>query len=329
MKILYINRKKFDYIQDLIYAGLVKNIGAENIIESPWNYKFHWNYRPYPKNIAQTKNTFFKSLITKFTTKVYDIVIVSSCHPETITNYANILSDISSDVVTIFIDGGDGFDVGGDFERVGGRETYEKVIKKRPFDLIFKREYCLDRKYPDNVFALPMCFDFNNLPSLNGVFKYDVAFWAVESHEIRTKVLDLLSDKFDCSDNGSIKQQQLNKYKRKGMFYLQELAACKVSINFRGAGWDTLRYWEIAALGGFMISQRPQIKIENNYIDGEEIVYCKDDLSDLVELCEYYLKHDEERIRIGKNAQIKTKKYHTDEVRAKFILDKTIEFQNQ
>jgi spore maturation protein CgeB len=114
----------------------------------------------------------------------------------------------------------------------------------------------------------------------------------------------------------------MKKYKRKGMFYLQELASCKIGLNFRGAGWDTLRYWEIPALGGFMISQRSQIMIENNYVDGEDIVYCKDDLSDLVELCEYYLSHEEERRRIANNAKKRTEEFHTDIARAKIILDK-------
>jgi spore maturation protein CgeB len=114
----------------------------------------------------------------------------------------------------------------------------------------------------------------------------------------------------------------MKKYKRKGLFYLQELARCKIGLNFRGAGWDTLRYWEIPALGGFMISQRPQIMIENNYIDGEEIVFCKDDLSDLIELCEYYLEHEDERKRIANNSKKKTEAYHTDTQRALYIKQK-------
>ena len=166
-----------------------------------------------------------------------------------------------------------------------------------------------------------MCFDMSNVPSLDGMVKYDVAFWAVESHPIRTEALDLLQDKFDCQENGTVRNQVMKKYKRKGMFYLQELASCKIGLNLRGAGWDTLRYWEIPALGGFMISQRPGILIENDFVDGEDVVYCKDDLSDLVELCEYYLEHDEERKRIGSNALKKTARFHTDIVRAQYLVN--------
>ncbi len=321
MKILYINRAKFDYMQDFIYSGLVKLIGIENIIESPWNLNFHWNYRQYPKNIGENKGTLLKSLYGQMHQDDYDVVIVASCHPDAISHYLKVLPKIPDHVVTVFLDGGDRPEVGGDFDRLGGKEDYEEVIKRRPFDLVFKREYIIGREYPKNIYALPMCFDFNNIPMLDGKFMYDVAFWAVESHPIRTEALSLLETKFDCAQNGTIKNQVMKKYKRKGAFYLQELARCKIGLNFRGAGWDTLRYWEIPALGGFMISQRPQIMIENNYIDGEEIVFCKDDLSDLIKLCEYYLEHEDERKIIAHNARKKTEMYHSDTQRARYVID--------
>lgn len=307
-------------MQDFIYSGLVKSVGIENIIESPWNIHFHWNYRQYPKNIGEQKGTLIKSLSNQFYKARYDMVIVASCHPDTIRHYLTLLPEIADDVVTVFLDGGDRPEIGGDFDRLGGRAEYEEAIKKRPFDLIFKREYLLDREYPSNVYPLPMCFDFNNLPYLDRKFKYDVAFWAVESHPIRTDALSLLETKFDCADNGTVKNQVMKKYKRKGMFYLQELARCKIGLNFRGAGWDTLRYWEIPALGGFMISQRPQILIEDNFIDGKEMVFCKDDLSDLIDLCEYYLEHEDERKIIAKNARKKAESCHSDKNRAEYLI---------
>ncbi|MBD3808893.1 MAG: glycosyltransferase family 1 protein [Epsilonproteobacteria bacterium] len=75
-------------------------------------------------------------------------------------------------------------------------------------------------------------------------------------------------------------------------------------------------------MGCFVISQRLNIQIDNPFIDKEEIVYCQDDLSDLVELCEYYLEHDDERERISKNARIKVEQHHTDVARAKYVLEK-------
>lgn len=320
MKVLYINRNKFDYLQDLVYTGLIKTLGPTNVVELPWNNKFHINFKNYPKNIGLYKGAILQSVLNRFTAKEFSIVIVASCHPDTLTTYLEIVKTLPSSVVTVFIDGGDWPAVAGDLGRLGGMELYEKIISIRPFDHIFKREYLIDKSYDDNVHPLPFAFNFDRLPKISGEKKYDVAFWAVESDPIRSSVLDMIQDKFDCKNNGSVKNQVMKKYKRKGSFYLQELARCKISLNFRGAGWDTLRYWEVPALAGFMISQRPGIKINNNFIDGKEIVFCNDDLSDLLDLCHYYLKNEDEREKIARRALAKMKDYHTDIHRAKEII---------
>lgn len=324
MKVLYINRPNSDYLQDFIYTGLVKLIGAQNIIEYPWNIRFHFNHRQYPKNLGEVKGNFLNSLKAKLSPKDYDLVIVASCHPDTINYYAEIIKDIPANIKTIFLDGGDMPEVSGDLDitKGNGRELYNELISYREFDHIFKREYLLDKKYDKNVYSLPFGFNLDHLPRVTPTnFKYDVAFWAVESDPIRTQALELLENKYDCHENGTMKNQIMKKYKRKGEFYLQELASCKVGLNFRGGGWDTLRFWEIPALGGFMISQKLNIQIDNNFTDGENIVYCKDDLSDLTELCDYYLKHKDKRVEIGQYAKNHIVQYHTDVHRAEKILD--------
>ena len=320
MKVLYINRNKFDYLQDLVYTGLVKTIGVRNVIELPWNNKFHLNFKKYPKNIGLCKGSFLMSLFNKADVKKVDVVVVASCHPDTLKTYLDIAHEIPASTPTVFLDGGDWPEVAGDLDRLGGKELYEKVLSIRPFDYVFKREFLIDRSYEDNVHPLPFAFNFDRLPKITGEKKYDVAFWAVESHPIRTAALDLIQDKFDCKQNGSVKNQVMKKYKRKGEFYLQELARCKISLNFRGAGWDTLRYWEVPALAGFMISQKPGIVIKNNFLDNKEIIYCNDDLSDLLDLCRYYLKNEDEREVIVRRALAKMKEHHTDIHRAKEII---------
>jgi spore maturation protein CgeB len=112
------------------------------------------------------------------------------------------------------------------------------------------------------------------------------------------------------------------KYARKGEKYLQELQRCKIVLNFRGVGWDTLRYWETPAVGRFMISQKPGIVIPDNFVDGTEIIFCKDDLSDLIELCEYYLQRDVERESIADNARKAARERHSDVSRAQYFLQK-------
>ncbi|HIP12700.1 MAG TPA: glycosyltransferase family 1 protein [Arcobacter sp.] len=322
MKILYINSKSADYVQDLTYTGLVKNFGFQNIVDYPWNKKYHIPYRKYPKNIGYIKNSFILSLFNR-SIKDIDYVFIGASKVDCLENYLEVIDSIPSKVPIVLIDGGDRSDgILKDLESYKRADLIEKVLSKRKIDYIFKREYLINTEYNNNIFPLPMSFNYNRMPIIDYDFKYDVSFWAVESHKIRKDVLDLLEDKFDCKSNGTQRNQKFSKYKRKGSEYLKELGRCKVVLNFRGGGWDTMRYWEVPAIGSFMISQKPGIIIPNNYRDEKEVVFCKDDLSDLVELCEYYLKHDDKRERIAKSAMEYTKVYHTDEKRVEYIFSK-------
>lgn len=321
-EILFINSKESDYLQDLTYSGLVKVLGVENVVDYPWNPNYHIKRRSYPRNLGYTPNSLFKSLASKFSSKDYSAVIVASAKPECFVEYLKISKNIPSSTPAIFIDGGDFSDIGGDLTRLKSPHLYKEAVSKRQFDLIFKREYLADTEYPANVVPFPFSFNFEIIRhnSFSNSLKYDVSFWAVESDPIRTAALTLLEDKFDCRENGTVRNQVFNKYKRKGLKYLEELKSCKIVLNFRGVGWDTLRYWETPAIGSFMISQRPKIVIPDNFRDGEEVVFCKDDLSDLIDLCEFYLKNEKVRETIAGNALALARACHSDVARARHLL---------
>lgn len=312
-------------MQDLTYSGLVKKLGLQNVIDIKWNKKFHINYKKYPKNLGYIKNSLFLSLINRFSRK-YDAVFIGASKVDCFQEYIKIAPSIDQNIPVIFIDGGDYSEVGSDLAEYGYPELYEKSQKIRSFDYIFKREYLANNSYSDNVFPLQISFRLDRLPSLPVEKKYDVSFWAVETGSnygnIRTKALKLLEDKFDCEDNGTKRNQKFSKYSRKGDFYLKELKRCKIVLNFRGGGWDTMRYWEVPAVGSLMITQKPQIKIPNDFEDKKHVIHCKDDLSDLVELCQFYLDNAEEREKIALAGKKHLEKFHTDVKRAEYILEK-------
>jgi spore maturation protein CgeB len=162
----------------------------------------------------------------------------------------------------------------------------------------------------------------DRLPRIPEGYKYDVSFWAVETDEIRIRALDLLEDRYDCRQNGTVRKQKFSKYKRKGAFYLQELSQCRIVLNFRGGGWDTMRYWEVPAVGAFMMTQKPGILIPDDFVEDRDVVYCSNDLSDLIDKCDYYLQHESEREAITRSGRQHLLKYHTDVARAEYLLDK-------
>lgn len=318
-RILFLNTSEPDYLQDLTYAGLVKLLGRELVVDHPWNPHYHLPTKPYPRNLGYHN---FRWPRFRESLRGYDLVIVGAAKPRVFQHYLNMAERISDSTPVVFLDGGDWPEPGGDLKRLGGWEWYLEVTRQRPFDIVFKREMLIDQQYPPKTFPLPFAFNFDFLPrGLAAKLKYQISFWAVESNPIRTRALEIVQDRFDCRENGTVRNQVFSKYSRKGKRYLKELAACAVVLNFPGAGWDTLRYWEVPALGRFMISMRPRIAIPDNFEDGREVVFCRDDLSDLVELCQYYLDHPEEREAIARAAAAKARQKHSDVARAGYILE--------
>jgi glycosyl transferase family 1 len=319
MKILYLCSNKFDYLQDLTYSGLVKLLGKDNVVDYPWNAKFHIPVKSYPKNLGFSGLS-FRFPVTDFSK--FDVVVLASAKKDVLSVYNSILPKIINKPI-VFIDGGDHENIGGDFYLHGVGDIYEAVIKRRPFDIIFKREYitALHEKH-SNVYPFPFSFPHDlHIPSVPETDKkYEVAFWAQQKPQVRENALRLLEGKYDCVKNGTTLNQDFSTYKRRGKFYLEELAECKIVLNFRGGGWDTMRYWEAPGVHSFMISQQPQITIPHNFVDGEQVVWCSDSLDDLLEKIDYYLLHQTEREAMAKKAYEHLIKYHLNTVRAQTLL---------
>lgn len=327
-KVLYIATKESDYLQDLTYFGLCQVLGQSNVIDFHWNSKFHIPRKMYPRNLGYACLGFDLSNYKKIKQQIFrspdwseiSCVFVAAAKPDCIALYLKIFKDIPASTPVVFIDGGDFSAIGGDLLRLNCGDLLDSLKKARSFDFIFKREMLCDQKYANNVAALPFSIRFDQMPVSKYEYKYDVSFWAVESDPIRTKALAMLENKFDCRENLTIRNQQFKKYARKGKFYLEEIKRCKVVLNFRGVGWDTLRYWEVFGLSTFLISQKPNIVIPDEFIAEKELIYCKDDLSDLIELCEYYLKDTAAREKIANAGFLKAKKSHSTEARCKYLL---------
>ena len=287
------------------------------MIDFPWNKKFHFGYRKYPKNLGFSNKSFlsrFRRPLSGADFKAFDLVILGASKVDAFNRYLSVANFLRADAKVLFIDGGDQPKIGGDLAIYGEPLLFEAAQSVRPFDFIFKREFLVDVDYGQGVFPFPMCFDHQRRIVSSEAFKYDVTFWAVESDPIRSEAFRLLRGQFDCSENGTVDGQKFSRYARKGSWYLRELKRSKVALNFRGGGWDTLRYWEIPASGGpMMISQEPGIVIPSNYRNGIEVIFCKPDLSDLLDLATFYLKKDSLRDKIVANALKWSALNHTPE----------------
>jgi spore maturation protein CgeB len=81
--------------------------------------------------------------------------------------------------------------------------------------------------------------------------------------------------------------------------FLREIAGARLSLHVAGNGPFTHRITEFLGLGSCMISVRFPLALHVPLVPGVHYVTCADDLSDLVEVCRYYIRLDDDRERIA------------------------------
>jgi ADP-heptose:LPS heptosyltransferase len=321
MKIVFISSRGFDYAQDLTYAGLDQSTQIRSLYDQPWNPKFHLPFWRYPKNLGYRFSLRNPLSTLNSAIRACDVVIVGAAKRDAFITLLSCIKRIPVRSPLILIDGGDSAIIAGDLCKDDSLNLYEKAQAIREFDLIFKREMLLDRHYPINVLPYPLSFS-SNLHHAATPLTYQVAFWGVESHPIRSKALELLKGQFDCDQNGTASAQSFSAYNKRGLTYLNELARCKVVLSLRGVGHDTLRFWEVLALGRFMLAQRIRLNMNHPPTPFKHFVPVEDDLQDLLEKCNYYLSHETKREAIAKAGHSHFIRYHSISRRIEYMLSR-------
>lgn len=83
---------------------------------------------------------------------------------------------------------------------------------------------------------------------------------------------------------------------------LREAAQARVCVDLPGNGPFCHRLVDYLAIGACVVAPRHATNLHAELVDREHIVYCRDDLSDLVDLCAHYVENDREREAIGAGA---------------------------
>ncbi len=100
----------------------------------------------------------------------------------------------------------------------------------------------------------------------------------------------------------------------------QIIKCSKINLNMTNRPIKTglpLRIFDLMGAGGFVISNY-QAEIPEHFIPDEDIVLY-DNIPDLLDKIDYYLKHDDERRQIAKNGHDKVKEFHSYDVRLQEI----------
>ncbi len=95
----------------------------------------------------------------------------------------------------------------------------------------------------------------------------------------------------------------------------------KINLNIARTfveGGLPIRIFDVLGSKGFLVTNYKEGLLDNFNINKDFVVYR--DLKDLIEIIDYYLEHDNERIEIARNGYEKVKEHHNYEKRLKSIM---------
>lgn len=142
----------------------------------------------------------------------------------------------------------------------------------------------------------------------------------------RLRLLHSLSGKFSVDLYTGSDTSGLPKIHNKGLARTYEdmpkiFRLSKINLNMTAKSIKTalpLRIWDILACGGFLLTNF-QSEIPEFFEIGTDLeTYSSEE--ELLEKCEYYLTHDEERREIAENGHKKVQQFHRLELRLKELL---------
>jgi hypothetical protein len=129
----------------------------------------------------------------------------------------------------------------------------------------------------------------------------------------RRRAVELLSAQKSFRFEGGLK-------KVKYLDFLKEIARAKVCIDLPGEGDFCFRLVNYLAVGACVVGPRHRTVLNAQLVDGVHIAYTKDDLSDLVELCQFYLENAEAREAMCRSSRDFFEKYlHVDNLTAYYL----------
>jgi hypothetical protein len=287
MRIAFLANPVPDYLQDAVFHGLVSILGSDNVIEYPPLDRYHsaappdalqphmWFGFPEPDRVG------LRELVDWA-----DAIVIGSLRDGVRDAVGEVLALPSRPPVAL-LDGEDDAFVRGAVSSVDAyfkREVLASRAGSMPRELVRRVHRAARRRYEkrdpladpvrlaltgdDRLTPLPLAW-IGPLPERRPV-EYDVAFLPATPTPLRTAVTRTL----EHLRAEGLRIRLLDVGERLGwQEYVDVLCRSRVGISVRGGGYDTYRYWEVAAAGALLLAEPTRIVIPGNFVDGREAVF--------------------------------------------------------
>lgn len=337
MQVLYLNHPESDYGGAMLYDGLCRVLGAENVVDYPCKWSYHGTVHTYtiphiehgvtaplpwmpvwPPRIDEDKSSQRDRVLSLLRDKRFSCVIVESLRTESIRVLEELGSEIRQAGIPVVAYDGEDF----------GAIRWD-LLKRLGVNLLLKRElYKSDRREPDfvtnegiRILAFPFACaleaveDVHALPNVRS----DVVFICGRTDQIRQRMADALRDaSWPLKVNVRLHPDDRNTgtHLLGWREYIGEMKAAKFAVSARGYGVDTVRFWECAACS-VLVTQRLDLHIPHPFTDG---VNCLE-YSTPEEAIEKMIDAQEHLESLRNACYTHLKTHHTTTARAKYLLN--------
>lgn len=354
MRILYLTDSSPDYLADLLYVGLCRVLGAGQVVDYPYKALYHdplyrVHYAPQIPGCPYQE----EEVLALLRDKQFDLAILSSPRPGAIRAWESF-SHCGVMPPLVLLDGEDDATI----RRELFHRYHCALYFKREYRLHRDGGLCglvrrFSRSRADVALAqrthpLPLAVALDTLPVIPIVPRdVDVSYAARISHPKRRQAVEILRRAHGIGFQGGVYAEAEDRQSKilSGLSrllikltgdppvtavqrgtklsqaeYYGLLGRSKMALSIRGGGFDTLRYWEVVASGALLLSEQPDIEIPNNFVHGQQALFFRPDLSDLVDLVRTYASDARACAAMASEGRKHLLQYHTCERRAEQLL---------
>jgi hypothetical protein len=287
VRIAFLANPVHDYLQDAVFHGLVSILGPGNVVEYPPLERYH---SPPPPGTAHPHLWFAFPEPPRTTLRELvdwaDAIVIGSLRSGVRPAVAEVLALRQRPPVALLDGEDDSFVLRGVsrvdlyFKReilASRAEGVTREAMRRAHRLLRKRfenrdpladPICVARFGDRRLIPLPLAWIGN--PPERRPIEHDVVFLHAPTSSVRTAVR---TDLERLRAEG-VRVRLLEEGERlRWPEYMDVLCRSRIGISVRGGGYDTYRYWEVAAAGAMLLAEPTRIVIPGNFADRREAVF--------------------------------------------------------
>ena len=257
MRVLYLLHPRPHFGLDVIYDGLCRVLGVENVVDWPCKPWLHGaptrEMANYPCTFSHPAHAYtLDDLLQRLEAGYFDCVLYGDVENALDRAVARQISALSRDVPFFLLDQVD--------EVADMRGRVRPYLKRDHITAYFKREMLAGAHYGPEVYPLPFAYPDHLVLDGPEPERPNPFFWAGHREAgMRRLYLERLEELYGCSLGAALTPE----------VYQATMRQSRVGLNCFGFGFDTVRYWELPANGCLLLSERLPLQIPANFVDGE------------------------------------------------------------